>query len=138
MLPSTAIPMIVHYLVNFYQLEYPSKPSMCNKRIVSGENIIAIASVVFPVGMTINQNEISNNFKLICIAATQMNAHHSVNFDPIQKSFSYLCKHWIVSAKNDKVITSMFVLLGMAKNCKQFLAIFTQILFNCYELQLLK
>ena len=30
---------------------------MCNKRIVSGKNFIAIASVVYPVDVTNNQNE---------------------------------------------------------------------------------
>ena len=53
---------------------------MCNKGIVSGKIFIAIASVVFPVGVTKNQN---NNFKSMRIIATQMIAHYSVNFDLI-------------------------------------------------------
>ena len=40
-----------------YRLEYPLKPYMCNKRIVSGKKFIAIASVVFPVGVTNNENK---------------------------------------------------------------------------------
>ena len=63
---------------------------MCNKRIVSGKTFIAIASVVFPVGTTNNQTKISNNFKLMCITATQMIAHYSVNFNPIQNPFKRL------------------------------------------------
>ena len=37
-----------------YQLEYPSKPYMWNS---VWKKFIAIASVVFPVGMIDNQNE---------------------------------------------------------------------------------
>ena len=62
---------------------------MCNKRIVS-QKIIAIASVVVPVGMTNNQMKISDNFKLMCITATQMITHYSVNFNLIYKSFTLL------------------------------------------------
>ena len=50
---------------------------MCNKGILSGKIFIAIASVVFPVGVTKNQN--NNLIKLMCIIATQMIAHYSVN-----------------------------------------------------------
>ena len=57
---------------------------MCNKRIVSGKNFIAIASVVFPV---VIKTKLSDNFKLMRIIATQMIAHYSVNFDLIQASF---------------------------------------------------
>ena len=42
---------------------------MCNKRIVSEKNFIAIASVVFPV---VVKTKISDNFELMCITATQM------------------------------------------------------------------
>ena len=49
--------MIVHHPSILYRLEYPSKPYMCDKRIVSGKNFIAIASVVFSVGVTNNQNK---------------------------------------------------------------------------------
>ena len=35
-------------------------------------------------------------------------------------------------------IASVVVLVGVAKSCKQFLAIFVQIFYNRYELQLLK
>ena len=56
---------------------------MCNKRIVSGKNFIAIGSV----GVT---NNLSDNFKLMRIIATQMITHCSVNFDQIQTSFEIL------------------------------------------------
>ena len=40
--------------------------------------------------------KISNNFKLMHITDTQMIAHYSVNFDPIQNpSKHYLYNHWI-------------------------------------------
>ena len=54
---------------------------MCNKRIVSGQKCIAIALIVFPVGVTNNQNKGSDNFKLMHITATQMIAHYSINFE---------------------------------------------------------
>ena len=51
-------------------------------------------SVVFPVGVTIIETKSTNNFKLMRIAATQMIAHYSVNFNLIKKSFkSYLYSH---------------------------------------------
>ena len=40
--------------------------------------------------MTNNRSKISDNFKLMRITATQIIAHYSVNFDPIQKSFKRL------------------------------------------------
>ena len=46
---------------------------MCNKRIVSAKNFIAIVSAFFPVGVT--NTKISDNFKLMCITTTQMIAH---------------------------------------------------------------
>ena len=47
--------------------------------MVSGKDIIAIASVVY-----------SDIFKSIQNTATQMIAHHSVNFDPILNSSTIL------------------------------------------------
>ena len=37
---------------------------MCNKRTVSGKKFIATASVVFPVGVTNNQNKISDKMRI--------------------------------------------------------------------------
>ena len=37
---------------------------------------MAIASIVFPVGVINNQMKISDNFKLTCITVTQMIAHY--------------------------------------------------------------
>ena len=68
---------------------------------------------------------VSNNFKLMCITATQMIAHYSVSFDLIHKSFTLLLfNSCIVSGKNFKAIASVVVLVGMDKNCKRFLVIF--------------
>ena len=65
--------------------------------------------------------KISDNFKLMRVTATQMIAHCSVNFDPIQNFFkSY---HWILSEESFKIIASVVVLVGVAKNCKRFLVI---------------
>ena len=59
------------------------------------------------------------------ITATQMIAHYSVNFDLIHKSFAPLVFNiCIVSGKKFKAIASVIVLVGVAKNCKRFLAIF--------------
>ena len=60
------------------------------------------------------------------ITATQKIAYYSVNFDLIHKFFALLVffNSCIVSGKNFKVIASMVVLVGMAKHCKWFLAIF--------------
>ena len=67
---------------------------------------------------------VSNNFKLMCITATQKIANYSVNFDLIHKSFALLLfNSCIVSGKNFKAIASVVVLVGVAKNCKRFLVI---------------
>ena len=64
---------------------------MCNKRIVSGENsqLYSISSFSSRRRLIIKM-KISDNFKLMHITATQIIAHYSVNFDPIQKSFKEL------------------------------------------------
>ena len=67
---------------------------------------------------------------------SQMIAHYSVNFYPIQNhSKVYLYNYWIVSVKNFKAITLMVVLVGMARNWKRF---FSNICVDFYELQLLE
>ena len=64
---------------------------------------------------------VSNNFKLMCITATQKVALYSVNFDLIRKSFALLIfNSCIVSGKNFEAIASIVVLVGVAKNCKRF------------------
>ena len=69
--------------------------------------------------------KISDNFKLMHITASQIIAHYSVNSDLIQKSFKCLSLLLLNSVdKNLKAIALVFVLVGMAKNCKWFLAIF--------------
>ena len=57
-------------------------------------------------------------------------------FKILSKDYHY--NPWIVSARNFKAIASVIVLVGMAKICKRFLAIFVWIFLNCYELQLLE
>ena len=48
----TAARMIIHHSINFIRFKIPSKWSTSNRRIVSGENLKVICSVVFPVDMT--------------------------------------------------------------------------------------
>ena len=89
--------------------------------------IATIASVVFPVDITINQTNISNNkyCNLLCITATQMIVHYSLNFDVIQKSFKRLSLYSLDSVgKNFKGIVLVVMLVGVTKNCKQFLVMF--------------
>ena len=43
---------------------------MCNKRIISEEIFINIASVVFPIGVTKIKTKISDDFKLMYITVT--------------------------------------------------------------------
>ena len=43
------------------RFENPSNLSFFNKRVLSGKNFIAIASVVYPVGMTEIDNNVANN-----------------------------------------------------------------------------
>ena len=55
------------------------------------------------------------------ITATQKIAHYSVNFDLIHKLFELLVfNSCIASGKSFNPIASVVVLVGMAKNCKQF------------------
>ena len=57
----------------------------------------------------------------MCITATQMIAHYSVNFNPIHKSFTLLVfNSCIVSGKIFQAIALVVVLVGVAKNCKWF------------------
>ena len=57
------------------------------------------------------------------ITATQKIAHYSVNFDLIHKLFALLVfNSCIISGKNFKVIASVVVLVGVAKNCKRFVS----------------
>ena len=73
---------------------------MCSKRLVSRKIFIAIASVFYPVGVTIKSKTIvSNNFKLMYITATQMIAHYSVDFDWIHKCFTLLAFQYSGSGK---------------------------------------
>ena len=59
------------------------------------------------------------------ITATQKIAQYSVNFDQIHKSFALLVfNSSIVSGKISQGIASVVALVGVAKNCKWFLAIF--------------
>ena len=88
---------------------------MCNKRIVSGENswLYSISSFSSRRRLIIKM-KISDNFKLMHITATQIIAHYSISFDPIQKSFKAL-------SLNFKAMASVVLLVGMAKNYKRFL-----------------
>ena len=59
----------------------------------------------------------------MCITPTQMIAHYSVNFDPIQKSFKSLSLYSLDSVgKNFKALVVMLV--GMAKNSNRYLVIY--------------
>ena len=59
------------------------------------------------------------------ITATQTIAYYSVNFDLIHESFTLLVfNSYVVSGKKFKAIALVVVLVGVAKNCKQFLVIF--------------
>ena len=57
----------------------------------------------------------------MCIAATQIIADYSVNFDLIHKSFTLLIfNSCVVSGQNFKAIALVVVLVGVAKKCKRF------------------
>ena len=74
------------------------------------------------------------------ITTTQMIAHYYVNFDLIHKSFILLVfNNCIVSYRNIfQAIAPVVMLVGMAKNGKQFVSNICVDFFNHYKLQLLK
>ena len=83
---------------------------------------MAITSVFYPVGMIKNQKRwLVIILKLLCIAATQMIAHYSINFDLIHKTFTLLVfNSCVVSGKIFQAIASVVVLVVMAKIANSF------------------